>query len=141
MAVFIDPAEQAAYDNQRRRATDTFQFARSNFAFQRGNVQQNQGIDTNKLARQFDQMRERLPGGYARRGLLNSGIYKRGLTNYGLERQSGFADLAAKYQQMLGQLNMNEFGAGIDYGNTIGDINDQERIRRAQLAAALQGIA
>jgi hypothetical protein len=138
--VFIDPVEQESWDNRRRRATDSYQHERSQFAFQRGNVQQNQGLDTNKLARQFDQMRERLPGGYARRGLLNSGIYKRGLTNYGLERQSAFGDLASKYQQMLGQLSMDEFGSGITYGNTIGDINDAERVRRAQIAAALQGI-
>lgn len=137
---FIDPVEMEAWDNRRRRAADTYGVQKAQFAFNRANVQQNQGLDTNKLARQFDQMRERLPGGYAARGLLNSGIYKRGLTNYGLDRQSAFGDLAAKYQQMLGQTSLDEYGAGITYGNTIGDINDQERIRRAQIAAALQGI-
>ncbi len=139
--VFIDPAEQAAYDNQRRRATDTFQFGQSRYAAQRGNIQQNQGLDTNRLARRFDRMRESLPGGYARRGLLNSGLYKRGLTDMGLDRQAAFSDLTAKYQQMLSNLSFDQYGAGIQYGNQIGDIDDAERVRRAQLAAALQGMS
>lgn len=138
---FIDPVEQEAWDNRRRRATDAYQGQKATFAFQRGNIQQNEGLDTNSLTRRFDQMRRRLPGGYARRGLLNSGIYGRGLQEYGLDRQSAFTNLAAKYQQMLGQIGQDEQMAGINYNNAVGDINDAERVRRAQIAAALQGIA
>jgi hypothetical protein len=138
--VFIDPVEQESWDNRRRRATDSYGVQKAQFSFNRANTQQNQGLDTNKLARKFDQMREQLPSSYASRGLLNSGLYKRGLTNYGIERQAAFGDLTAKYQQMLGQLSLDEYGGGVGYSNTIGDINDAERVRRAQIAAALQGI-
>lgn len=139
--VFIDPVEQQAWDNRRSRARSTFETTAAQNEFRRGNILQNQGLDTASLARRFDRMREQLPGGYARRGLLNSGIYKQGLTRYAQDRQSAQSDLFARYQQMLGDLAHQQQLQSVNFMNTIGDINDQERVRRAQIAAALQGIS
>lgn len=139
--VFIDPIEQEAWDNRRSRARSTFETTSAQNEFRRSNILQNQGLDTASLARRFDRMREQLPGGYARRGLLNSGIYGQGLKRYGEDRQSAQTNLYARYQQMLGDLSMQQQLGAVNYMNTVGDINDQERVRRAQIAAALQGIA
>lgn len=138
---YIDPAEQLAWDNQRRAARNTYQGSLVNLDFQRGAAQQNQGLDFNKLTTQFDQMRNNLPGGFAKRGLLNSGIYGDKLQQYGTARSSAFSDLASKYQQMLGGLGQQQNAAGINYSNTLGGVDDQEAIRRSQIAAALKGLA
>lgn len=139
--VFIDPAEQESWDNRRRRATDLLQVQRAQGEFARGNINQRQALDTSALTRRFDQMRERVPGQFARRGLLNSGLYKRGLERYGLERQAATANLAGRYQEMLGNSQLQQQLGEVQYMNSIGDINDAERVRRAQIAAALRGIA
>jgi hypothetical protein len=138
--VFIDPVEQESWDNRRRRATDLNQSQRAQFEFQRGNIQQRQGLDTASLARRFDRMRAQIPGRMAARGLANSGIYKRALTDYGTDRQAASAELAARYQEMLGNNLYQQQQSQINYSNTIGDIDDAERIRRAQIAASLQGL-
>lgn len=137
---WIDPAEMAAWDGRRRRATNQYQVGQAQGQFNRSLGKQNQGIETRNLTQQYGQMRENLPGSYARRGMLNSGIYGRGLQQYGTQRTTAFGDLASKYQQQFGQLDLTDQANTVNYNDQLGDINDQERVRRAQLASALRGI-
>lgn len=138
--MFIDPVEQEAWDNRRNRAKALYETQKAQGEFQRSNILENQSLDTAELAKRFNRMRERLPGGFARRGLLNSGIYQRALKQYAEDRQAATSSLAARYQQMLGEHGFDQKLQAVQYLNTIGDINDAERVRRAQIAAALQGV-
>lgn len=138
---YVDPAEQASWQNQRLAARNSLQSQLAGFDFQRGAYQQQQGLDTNSLTTQFDQMRQKLPGGFAAKGLLNSGIYADKLQQYGTQKDQAFSNLAAKYQQMLGGLGQQQDAANMNYANTITNTNDQEAIRRSQIAASLKGLA
>lgn len=137
---FIDPVEQASWDSQRTRANDKYKFGQAQSAFQRSSGQANFGLATGNLARRFDQMRESLPGRYMARGLANSGIYGRGLQRHGEDRQSASNDLFTQYQQMLGQIGLQDQANTIDWSNSISGVNSQEMARRAQIAAALKGL-
>lgn len=137
---WIDPAEQAGWDNRRRRATNQYQIGQAQSTFNRGQLTANRGIETGNLAKQYDRMRTRLPGSYAKRGMLNSGIYGQGLQDYGSDRVGAFGQLAQRYASQFGQLDLSDQAATTTYNDNIGDIYDQERIRRSQVAAAIRGI-
>lgn len=136
---WLDPAEVAAYANRRTRATNQYQIQQAQNSYNRGTTGANQATSTRNLTTQFDKMRTNLPGQYARRGLLNSGIYAQGLQDYGTGRTSAFGDLAQRYQQQFGQFDLNDQAASVNYNDTIGEIYDQEAVRRSQVAAALRG--
>lgn len=137
---YLEPSESFAYENRRRRARDTYQVGVAGLESQRSNTLQNEGLATSDLSRKYTQMRERLPGSFVRRGVMDSGIYKRGLERYAQARQGDQANLSARYQQMLSDLALQGQAQGVNYSNTLGAVDDEEAARRAQLAAALKGL-
>ncbi len=136
----LDPAEQQGFDSQRSKINLDFGHANAMNAFQRGNVLANRASDFGNLKRQFFNMRNSLPGQYVGRGLMNSGIYKQGLQDFNQNRVQQFGDLARKYQQMVGQLDLQrQQGLESQYAG-LADINAQEAARRAQLASQIRGV-
>ena len=101
---------------------------------------QNQESDTTKLNRQYDQMRERLPGGYAKRGLLNSGLYHQGLTDYGTQRGQATSDMTQKYQQAFGDLAVRGTQGLVTWGQQQADAAEAEALRRAEIATQLKAL-
>lgn len=132
--------EQANIANQRRQANDLYGNSLANLEFQRGNALANQSLDTQNLTTQWDRTRERLPGGYAHRGLLNSGIYGQGLQNYATDRLSAFRNLQSKYQQQLGSYDLQKQQAVNQHASTFAGIDTTEQAARADLAAQLRGL-
>ena len=137
---YISPEEQFSYDNRRRTTRDRYQRGLAQTDWQQGQYEAQQGLDVNNLTRQWDQMRRRVPGQYHKRGMANSGLLGQGLQDYGVGRQGAFSDLTARYQQMIGQLGQQRQNLGVDYASGISDVDDLERMRRAQIAAQLQGL-
>lgn len=137
---YLPPAEANAYENQRRRARDTYEGTLAGITQQRGDAAAGNAWNVGELTRRWDKIRTRLPGQYIARGLQNSGIQKRGMGEYAVARNAAQQGLALKYQQMVHQYDQQGLGAGIIYGNTVGDTYDQEAIRRSQIAAALTGL-
>ena len=134
------PSEQYQWGVRRRNNLQGWGRAQAQTNFDRGNINANRATDTRNLATQYDQMRRRLPGQYAGRGLLGSGYHAQGQQDYATARTNAYGDLAQRYQQMLGQLNLDQQGAAQNYYNTAGDINTEEAMRRAELAAQIRGI-
>lgn len=110
------------------------------YNFNRGNTLAQQGLDFTALARKYDQMRTQLPGSYAHRGLLNSGIYGNALQQYAQQRQTATQGLTQKYQQALGQQQLGLTQAQQNYGYSNQDTAAAEQARRADIAAALKGL-
>lgn len=134
------PDELTQYSIMKRNAKTQLGQVQAQNAFQRNADLRNQGLETSALTRRFDTMRERLPGAFAGRGLLNSGIYGHALTTYAQDRQNALTALATKYQQMLGQLDIGNQGANQDYQTALANAADMEQARRATLAAQLKAL-
>lgn len=135
----LPPEEQNSYSNRRRQATTTYGQRRAQSEFDRSGVQANQGIDVRNLAQRFDEMRRNLPGSFNRRGMLNSGLFAQGMQDYGSQRLQQAGDLQRRFQQMLGNLNLQDQRADQDYYSQVADLDTQEAMRRAQIAAQLRG--
>lgn len=134
------PTEIAMWGNQRMQVADQYGNTSAQLAFQRAMQQGQESQDWSGMNRQFDRTRETLPGQFARRGLLNSGIYGNALTQYAQDRYHATAGLALKYQQSLGQLNLNQQQAQTNYTSGTSQIYNSETARRQELASQLAGV-
>lgn len=136
----LDPAEIAMYSNRRRAVTSQWGNQQAQIKFNRANTLGSKGRAFGDLARQYGQMRERLPGQFIQRGLQNSGLFKGGLQDYARQRAAATGDLTARFQELVGNQDLAWAQGADTYANQTLDINDQEQARRAQVAAALRGL-
>jgi len=132
--------EQFQWGVRRRNATQQLGNSLAQTNFTRGNYKANQAAEMLQLGNQFKQARNRLPGQYIARGMYGSGIYGQGLQDFNTQRTQAYGDMQRKYQQMLGQLNINDANANQQYSNQMSDVGQQEAMRRAALAAQLRSI-
>ncbi len=128
------------FETSRRRARTTYGQGSAQNTFQRGQLAQATGRGRADLMKQFDAIRNKLPGGFAGRGLLNSGIYQEKLGQYGTDRLTAtnrFEEDAtgASNQLTLGQGQLDEL-----YKDAMTDIDGQESARRQAIAASLRGL-
>jgi hypothetical protein len=134
------PQETAQWGVRRRNAVQGYARQNAQNNFDRGNFNANRAGDTANLTQQYQQMRNRLPGTFAGRGLLGSGISAQGFQDYGTQRTNAFGDLGRKYQQMLGQTDLNAQNYAEDYTNQMSDVAQEEANRRAELAAQIRSV-
>jgi hypothetical protein len=132
--------ETAEWGNQRRQLGTNYQDALAQIDFERGNLAARQGVDTQDLTRKFDQMRDRLPGQYQKRGLMNSGIYGGALQDYGTDRAGAFAKMKSQYGEQLGQLDLSKKRTHSQYQSGMTSIDTTEAARRQDLATMIRGI-
>lgn len=136
----LSPVDLAAYDQQRQAASSTYGSGLAQLQYQRGVAGQNYGNTQYNLAHQYSLQRAALPGGYARRGLLNSGIYGNALSEADQSQSRALSQASLGYQQQLGGYGINEQNLGSTYTNALANIGAAESARRQELAAQLQGI-
>lgn len=128
------------------------------FATQRRQVNQNYGygIDQNQWQRdvsrgeynrgledlrsQYGRMRNSLPSGFAKGGLLNSGIYARALDEFQADRTRNMGNLTAAYNERLGGLALADRQLESIRRNALDDTAAAETARRATVAEALRSI-
>lgn len=113
---------QRGINNQANNAIVGVQEQQRNFqAFERPRAEEQFGL-------QYQQGRTQVPRGMARRGMLNSGIYRRALSDFA--RQSQFAN-----EQLNVDLSARESG----FASLIQQIRDQRFASLAQLDLQRQG--
>lgn len=134
------PDEMAQYGAARRKSSTAYGQAQAQLAFQRQNANANYSQQFGDLARNYDQMRQKLPGQFVRRGVQNSGIYKDALTNYAQQRALAAGRLGQQQQQELGGYDLQQQAASQNYTNAQLDVAEAEAARRASIAAALKGL-
>ena len=127
-------AEQEGFASTRRRATSGYGTAQATNAYKRSSALANQTAASAALGRQWQSGRNKLPGDFNNRGLLNSGIYQQGMQDSAVEKELSYGALGRQYQQMLGGLEMERQGADVNYYNEMADNDAQERARRAYYA-------
>lgn len=126
-------AKRAAYMRQ-------LGMQQSNLQFERGNTQQQEAFQTGQLGQNIGRARQRLPGQYAHRGLLNSGIYGNSLLQHSQDASNQYRDLSLRFGAMYGQNDMGQQKARLDYDFGMADLDRQEADARAALANQVRGV-
>lgn len=140
MADELNPEELNYYSTRRRQITDTYNLGQAQNTYQQGALGRDEQRQIGDLAYQYGQMRDKAPWGYARRGLLNSGIYQKGLTDLA---QSGYVrplnNITGQYQDQLGALQLAQQQLGTIQTGALSDVDEAEKARIAAVAATLRG--
>lgn len=140
MAEYLSPWEIAAYQTRQDQASTAYQNALAQNTYQRSMLGIANQRNRDRLGQQWEGYRNHLPGSFAGRGLLNSGIYKQALTDYANNRQRSFDDLDFSYTTQLGQFDLDKTGVTNTYNTSIAGIEAERAARRAQLASEIRGI-
>lgn len=140
MSDFFDPQARNYFESARRRAKQTYQFGRQQNRYERDTARQGWEWNYGDARRKFGEARERLPGSFAQRGLLRSGLY----------RGSGgaVADFEARKAEQLQRMQQDwltrkrGFSLATDqmrqaYYSAVADLNEQENARRQAVASSI----
>ena len=108
--------------------------ALANIAYQSGNIRNRytEGLDSFNLQRQA--MVPKLQSGFARRGVINSGIKQKGFGDFARDTEAGQAQLRRNLDDALFNLVGQQLGAYNAYGQSQFD----NALRRAQTAAGIK---
>lgn len=136
----LTPSETQNFNQQQTDLSQGYEQQSAQNTYARANLQANQQRATTQLGQQYDQQRSTLPGAYAHRGLLNSGIYSTGLDNYAKARTNAFDNSNQSYAQALGQNDLSQQQATQSYGSATGSLAAQKTARRADLASQLRAV-
>lgn len=140
MAYDLNPDEVQSFGARRRAAYQNYGAQQASLGLYQQKADTDYASNFQNLSQQWKQVRNRIPGSYMRRGLATSGIYGRGLNDYQQSRNSAFGQLARDYYNQKAQYGMQGVNLGQQLYGTMADIDEQERMRRAQIAAQLTGV-
>jgi hypothetical protein len=135
------PEELAQYRQIRRNARSTYDLGQAQLNFDRSSAQGQYSDQLAKTQRGVFKSRQNLPGQFARRGLINSGIYGGAVNQFNQSAQQQYSDLYQNQQRQLGQYDVQQGSLNRNlYEGTL-NANDAEAARRASIAAALRQLA
>lgn len=140
MVPTIGAMDLAQFQGRRNELKDQYQQGLARLDFQQGNADQDYATARSNLVRQFDQMREKLPYGFNRRGLMNSGVYAQGLQDYGDQRVRQFGEFEQKRQQQQAGFGLQRRQAADSFRAGMSQVDELEKARRAQLAAQIKAV-
>lgn len=135
----LPAAEATAFEGQRSAVDYGYQQNLAQNAAQMQSLNVEQTRAQRDLTRQLNRARQQLPGQYAGRGLLRSGIYGRGLGEFeenrlmAESRQEGA--FGQRRQDLISALSQFDINRAMSLAN----IDLQEAQRRSAIAAMLQG--
>ena len=132
MAVTLDPYIMQQLQARRRTATSQYGLARARLEAERSHAGLVQGQARRDLQTNYTQQRSRLPGQYAQRGLLNSGIYGRALTTLRTGHLDAANRNALQYQGQLNQFNLSGRETEVSYQDELLNLAQEEQALRTQ---------
>ena len=136
----LDPTEVAYYDSLASRLNSTFDQSMAANQLQQTQLSTENDIRMEDLTRRFEQVRDKLPGGFAKRGILNSGIYNNALTEYGTDRSNAFSDMSRQFNNQMAGLQQQAAQLGQTKQTGLGDVEVQRAARRNAKAAILRAV-
>jgi hypothetical protein len=137
----LSPFDIASFRTRRTALRDEYRRGVAANDLAVGDAQASYANDYQGLLQSYGQKRNQLAGGFAQRGLLNSGIYRQGLTDFYGNRTQDFGNLSMGLQSQLGQLNLQRLQLAQGLRSGLDQVAAEQLARRAQIAATLRGQA
>lgn len=132
----LTPEELLYYSQQRAAADRGYKQANNRLVYERGINDQDYGYNLGDLQKRFKGIYESMPGQYARRGVLTSGIAKGGYEKYGTEYADAIGRLNQQNQQQLDAYGIQQGELDTSHTAAIQDLTAQEEARKSAAAAS-----
>jgi hypothetical protein len=123
------------YQVGRRRVNDTFALSKAQNDYQGGIATRARDRGLSDLKRQYQLAQRKFPQTYAKRGLLNSGLYNRGQYDLQLQNTMQKKNIQGSFGDQMGGLYMAGLQLGATRDSALSDIDMQEQARRATAQA------
>lgn len=138
MGEYLDPMDIYQFGSMRRKAKLGVAQNNAQYNYNRTGIRDAYNINKKDLNYKFSQARTQLPGQFAKRNLLNSGIYGDALKQYAKQREMAQNAQMTNYMNQFGGLGLQRSQFNDTYANTMLDINEAENAKRASIAAQLK---
>lgn len=131
-----------AYQQARGNAKLAYETGQQQNEYNRGNAASRYTNFTYPdLLRKYELLRNKLPGGFAGRGLLNSGLWLQGLSEFNTGRQQALGKAEFEHGVEMGQFDINKLNLERTYFNAMAQIQQQESAARQDLAAQIRAFS
>lgn len=134
----LNPEDFNYFRQSKRRVDQTYRLGMDQNQYQSETIGNAYGRQRGDLVRQFDQMRDRIPGRMARRGLLNSGIAQKAWSDFSSDRARTYNNLLGTRDDQLAGLTLARGQLESTRRNAHDDLKEQETARLAAVAATLR---
>lgn len=135
----LDPEDYTRFRTAKWRINDTYALGRQQNTHERNSLTNERSRSLQELARQFTQQRDGLAGGFAKRGLMNSGIWQKQLSDFNTHRNMARGHLEGAYADQLGGNKLARQQLNSVRVNALSDIDVQAAARRAAVEAMRAG--
>lgn len=133
----LNPEDYNFFRQSKRRVKDSYFLGLEQNDYQKGVLGAGYTRNVADLTRKFSEMRKGLPGGFAKRGMLNSGAYQRSVADFNTQRNTTMQNTEAQNAEQIWGLALARNQLESVKTNAEFDIDEQERARRAAIAAAI----
>lgn len=134
----MTPEETHYYLSKRNQLNESYGLGAAQNNYQAGTVRNAYTRQLGDYARQYDKVREKIPYGFARRGMMNSGLYQKALTDYNTERNAGYANMQGAFNDQIGAYDLALGQMGQVKQSSLTEVDAQQKL--AETAALLRGI-
>jgi len=135
---YLSPWEIIAYQNRIDQNASGYDTAEASRAYNTSMLTANEGRDRYDLGLQQQRSIDALPGSFVRRGLLNSGLYKRAYGDLANQRATQTSRLGTDYANRGARLTAQGGSNFNNYTQTLAGINAESTARQADLATILE---
>lgn len=137
---YLSPEEISAYGLRQSAAADAYQRGLLKLATARDWASQDYNLNKADQTYQWGNAFRRLPGSFARRGVLRSGIANSGYDEFDWQRQRARRDLNRGFERQMAGFDMQQGDLGFVYDASQRQIESERMARQAALAAAIRGV-
>lgn len=137
---YLGPAEIAAYQLRAQQAETAANRALANLTTQKSYATQDFGLTQDQANRNWAQTYHQLPGAFARRNVMRSGIFQAARQNSAQTFQDALANLQRQYERTMGGYNTQAGDIESIRNMTLQQIEAERLARQEQLAAQLRDV-
>lgn len=136
----LSPQDIATFSSRRNLARRQFTSGLSELGYRRDQLGIDRTLAERSFTRQINRSRERLPGSFVGRGLLNSGLFRNSLKRFYIDANDAYTRLQLGFQRKFDQLDFAQGGLEDRLAMALAQINSDEQARRTALASVIQEV-
>jgi hypothetical protein len=136
---YLSPSEILMYQLRLDNAGNQYNHGSAYNTYQKSLLENSNNAALGDMRRQWAQNFTNTQGSFARRGLGDSGIYRRGLENWRMNKQSAFGNLDRSFQAARNGLDYQQQNLGDARDASINTTNLDRQARQGEYAAAIRG--
>lgn len=137
----LNPLDLVQYDTRGNQLRNQYGQGQAQNTYKRSQLDISHQRAVDQLGQQFYDFRQKIPGSFIGRGLLNSGLYSHALSEYSRKKLQGQNDLNLDYSGQVGGLDLEKLGLEQNLSGGLAGLEAEKQARRAQLAAQLREMA